>query len=149
MNTGQRTVATMLAVVALLLGLNLIVNLRPQEAAAQYLEAARARPPHVIQVETAGLGQTNSPVFRLWSDSVIEVAEFEYIGNVCLPEFPGVAWQELAETVALPPGVRITRIYTWGHHPDILLRLRSDGVVEQNYRAGGALGWCGWRTPPE
>ncbi len=146
MTNGQRTVTSLLAVVAVLLGINLIVNL-PPEAVAQdqfEFEFEAARTPHVIQVETATAGR----VYRLWSDGVIEVAQFEGMNTVtCLPS-GGLAWQEIAETVPLPPGVRITRIYTWGHFPDILLRLRSDGVVEQNIRSV-TLGWCGWRTPPE
>ena len=144
----RRNTAALLVIIAALLAVDIALRVSPREAVAQdqfEFEFEAARTPHVIQVEPANAGG----VYRLWSDDVIEWAEFEYIGNVCLPEFPGVAWQEIAETLPLPPGVRITRIYTWGHHPDILLRLRSDGVVEQNYRGGGALGWCGWRTPPE
>ena len=87
-------------------------------------------------------------VYRLWSDDVIEWANFGgFNTNTCLPS-GGLAWQEIAETVPLPPGVRITRIYTRNHSGQILLRLRSDGVVEQNLLTV-ALGWCGWRTPPE
>ncbi len=144
----RRNTTTLLVIIAALLAVDIALRVSPREAVAQdqfEFEFEAARTPHVIQVETLGPGP-DSRVFRLWSDGVIEDAVFDSIGSDCLP-VGGFAWQEIAETVVLPPGVRITRIYTWGHSPDILLRLRSDGVVEKNYR--GALGWCGWRTPPE
>ncbi len=144
----RRNTAALLVIIAALLAVDIALRVSPREAVAQdQFEFEAARFPHVIQVETSGasLGR----VFRLWSDGVIEDAVFDGIGSTCLLEFPGVAWQEIAETVPLPPGVRITRIYTWQSWPDKLVRLRSDGVVEQNYRPVGALGWCGWRTPPE
>jgi len=134
----------LLVVIAALLAANLFVNLPPQKAVAQpSLRVAEV--PHVIQVEP---GLVNARVYRLWSDGVIEEAVFESISS-CLPDEPptGFAWQEIPESMP-PPGVRITRIYTRGHSGRTLLRLRSDGVVEQNY-VSGSLGWCGWRTPPE
>ncbi len=143
----RRNTAALLVIIAALLAVDIALRVSPREAVAQdqfEFEFEAARTPHVIQVETPTAGR----VYRLWSDGVIEVAKFEGMNTVtCLPS-GGLAWQEIAETVPLPPGVRITRIYTWGHFPDILLRLRSDGVVEQNIRSV-TLGWCGWRTPPE
>ena len=140
MTMGQRTIASLLTVIAALLAANLIVSLPPQEAVAQ----THLKAPHVIQVV---VGPVNARVYRLWSDGVIEEAVFDDI-NSCLPNEPptGFAWQEIPESVP-PPGVRITRIYT-RHSGSTLLRLRSDGVLEQNWRSGD-LGWCGWRTPPE
>ena len=146
----RHNTTALLVIIAALLAVDIALRVSPREAVAQdqfEFEFEAARTPHVIQVETAGLG--HGRVFRLWSDGVIEDAVFDGINSACLPEFPGVAWQEIAETVPLPPGVRITRIYTRVHTQDLLLRLRSDGVVERNLRAGNALGWCGWRTPPE
>ncbi len=143
--------AALLVIIAALLAVDIALRVSPREAVAQdqfEFEFEAARTPHVIQVETLGPGPS-SLVFRLWSDGVIEEAKFEIINNGdCLPQTPGVAWQEIAETAPLPPGVRITRIYTRNHSTQILLRLRSDGVVEQNIRSV-TLGWCGWRTPPE
>ncbi len=138
----------LLVVIAVLLAANLFVTLPPQVATAQpSLRVAEV--PQVIQVEP---GLISASVYRLWSDGVIEEAVFESISS-CLPDEPptGFAWQEIPEP---PLGVRITRIYA-GHpldehnpsSPVTLLRLRSDGVVEQN-RLGGTV-WCGWVTPPE
>ncbi len=138
----------LLVVIAALLAANLFVNLPPQEATAQpHLRAVEV--PHVIQVEV-GLSPVgiNTRDYRLWSDGVIEEAVFDDL-NSCLPVEPpsGFAWQEIPESVP-PPGVRITRIYTRLHSGTTLLRLRSDGVVEQNYLSA-TPDWCGWRTPPE
>ena len=141
----RRNTAALLVIIAALLAVDIALRVSPTEAVAQDqfdLEAARS--PHVIQVGNA----SPSRVYRLWSDDVIEWADFENVNSSCLPA-DGIAWQEIAETVPLPPGVRITRIYTWRTHPGHLLRLRSDGVVEQNFRASNVLGWCDWRTPPD
>ena len=145
----RRNTTTLFVIIAALLAVDIALRVSPREAVAQDLfefEFEAARSPHVIQVETSGAGLGR--VFRLWSDGVIEVAVFGGINSDnCLPA-DGIGWQEIAETVPLPPGVRITRIYTRNHSTQILLRLRSDGVVEQNFRSV-TLGWCGWRTPPE
>ncbi len=151
MTKGQRTIATLLTIVAALLAANLIVNLPPQEATAQpHLTAAA---PHVIQFEP---NQSEfARVYRLWSDGVIEEARFEGFSNDgdCSPDSSGSGWQVMPETVPLPHGVRITRIYTKSHFGNggILMRLRSDGVVERNWHsaAPNPSDWCGWRTPPE
>ncbi len=144
----RRNTAALLVIIAAMLAVDIALRVSPREAVAQdqfEFEFEAARTPHVIHVETSGTGLGR--VFRLWSDGVIEVAVFGGINSTnCLPA-DGIGWQEIAETVPLPPGVRITRIYT-RHNQDILLRLRSDGVVEQNIRSV-TLGWCGWRTPPE
>ncbi len=144
----RRNTATLLVIIATLLAVDIALRVSSREAVAQdHFDFEAARFPHVIQVETSGAGLGR--VFRLWSDGVIEVAVFGGINSDnCLPA-DGIGWQEIAETVPLPPGVRITRIYTRNHSGQILLRLRSDGVVEQNLLSAGALGWCGWRTPPE
>ncbi len=65
----------------------------------------------------------------------------------CVPGAPGMGWQVIPETVPLPPFVRITRIYTGPHFSVRVVRLRSDGVLEQNDKLGSV--WCGWRTLPE
>ena len=142
----RRNTAALLVIIAALLAVDIALRVSPPEAVAQdQFEFEAARFPHVIHVETSGGGLGR--VFRLWSDGVIEVAVFGGINSTnCLPA-DGIGWQEIAETVPLPPGVRITRIYTRNHSGQILLRLRSDGVVEQNLLADP--GWCGWRAPPE
>ncbi len=141
----RRNTATLLVIIATLLAADIALRVSSREAVAQdQFDLEAARTPHVIQVEAT----PSDCVYRLWSDDVIEWADFGGIDTVtCLPA-GGIAWQEIAETVALPHGVRITRIYTGGHLGGQLVRLRSDGVVEQNHRSG-TLGWCGWRTPPE
>ncbi len=74
MTNGQRTVTTMLAVVAVLLGLNLIVGgLRP--AAAQEPEIRIFPEPPLPPVRlVAAFGTFTATNFnvRLWSDGVIE-----------------------------------------------------------------------------
>ena len=143
----SRPTALLLAIIAALLAANLIVNLPSQEAKAQPTTHLK-----VIQFEPGpGHHQGDAArVYRLWSDGVIEWAGWENVNSSCLPA-DGIAWQEIAETVPLPPGVRITRIYTWRSHPNMLLRLRSDGIVERNFQQNSSDGfaWCGWRTPPE
>ena len=140
----RRNTAALLVIIAALLAVDIALRVSPTEAVAQdQFDFEAARSPHVIQV-----GAPNPAfVYRLWSDSVIEWAAWENVNSSCLPA-DGIGWQEIAETVPLPPGVRITRIYTWQSWPAVLVRLRSDGVVEQNHRSG-TLGWCGWQTPPE
>ena len=131
----------LLAIIALLLAANLFVNLPPQVATAQpSLRAA----PHVIQFEP-GPGHHQGAaarVYRLWSDDVIEKARFEFFADPgsdpdCVPDSPGLAWQEIPESVALPPGVRITRIYARVQvgSGGTLMRLRSDGVVQRNWHS--------------
>ena len=134
----------LLVVIAALLAANLFVTL-PEAKAQPSLRAAEV--PHVIQVEPgAGLR-----VYRVWSDGVIEEAMFEDVNFDaklgCVPGVPGMSWQVLPETVPLPHGVRITRMYTGPHFSIRVLRLRSEGVVEQNDKFG--RDWCGWRTLPE
>ncbi len=133
----------LLVVIAALLAANLFVNL-PEAKAQPSLRAAAV--PHVIQVEP---GLISASVYRLWSDGVIEYATWND-QFACLPitDPPaGMDWEIVPELVPLPPRVRITRIYTRDQPGNILLRLRSDNVVEQNHRSG-TLGWCGWLSPP-
>ena len=140
----RRNTAALL-IIAALLAVDIALRVSPRVAVAQdQFDFEAARSPHVIQVEAT----PSDCVYRLWSDGVIEDAGFGGMNTVtCLPTGGGRVWQEIPETVTLPPGVRITRIYTAsGHIGGKLLRLRSDGVVEQNERGDN---WCGWRTPPE
>ena len=143
----SKPTAVLLAIIAVLLAVNLVVNLPPQVATAQPMTHLKAAAPHVIQVEPSLSGH----IFRLWSDGVIEEAVFDGLSAACLPNDGagpiGSGWQVMPETVPLPPGVRITRIYAGGY-ATVLLRLRSDGVVEENVLKMGEV-WCGWRTPPE
>ena len=144
MQIQSKPTTVLLAIIALLLAANLIVNLPPQEAKAQ--SHLHTLAPHVIQVEA--LATATGRVFRLWSDGVIEGAKFDDLAACVLLDPPtGFAWQEIVETDP-PPLARIVRLYIPDHSQEILLRLRSDGVVEQNRLGGGGV-WCGWRTPPE
>ncbi len=141
----RRNTAALLVIIAALLAVDIALRVSPREAVAQDqfdLEAARS--PHVIQVEPS-----SARVYRLWSDGVIEYATWND-QDACLPitnPHAGMDWEIITETVILPPVVRITRIYTRDQPGNILLRLRSDNVVEQNHRSG-TLGWCGWLSPP-
>ena len=103
----RRNTAALLVVIAALLAVDIALRVAPREAVAQdQFDFEAARTPHVIQVEPAN----TDGVYRLWSDDVIEWANFGgFNTNTCLPS-GGLAWQEIAETVALPHGVRITRI---------------------------------------
>ncbi len=78
----SKPTTVLLAVIAVLLAVNFVVNLPPQEATAQpSLRAAAV--PHVIQVEP---GLVNASVYRLWSDGVIEEAVFDGHGDTsCVP----------------------------------------------------------------
>ncbi len=141
----HRTTPALLVVVAALLAVDIALRMSPAEAVAQdHFDFEAARALHVIQVEPS-----SASVYRLWSDGVIEYATWND-QDACLPITnppAGMDWEIIPELVPLPPRVRITRIYTRDRPGHILLRLRSDNVVEQNHRSG-TLGWCGWRTPP-
>ncbi len=99
----RRNTATLLVIIAALLAVEIALRVAPSEALAQdQFDFEAARTPHVIQVGAPTAGR----VYRLWSDSVIEWAGWENVNSVCLPA-DWIAWQEIAETVPLPPGVRI------------------------------------------
>ena len=71
MTNGQRAIATLLAVVVLLLVINILTNVPGQEAAAQ----AQMQPhlPRVVAISTDTMpGGEFSRVFRLWSDGSID-----------------------------------------------------------------------------
>ena len=79
MTNGQRTVTTLLAVVAVLLGLNLILSGSPR-AVAQEPEIRIFPEPPVrithIAASTDSRTAVRKNLFRLWSDGVIEANSF-------------------------------------------------------------------------
>ncbi len=84
MTNGQRTVTTLLAVVAVMLGLNLIVRGSPT-AVAQGPTAAgpvQATPVSIAAVPSG----SGTKVYRLWSDGSIDVSGFNYSAtDICGP----------------------------------------------------------------
>lgn len=81
MNRGQTTVTTLLAVVTVLLGLNLIVKTSPA-AVGQEDE----RPPYVTGIawRQASKGSSVQHLYRTWSDGRLEQWAFsgcEFVGN--------------------------------------------------------------------
>ena len=76
MTTGRRTIVALLAVVAVLLGLNLFVSLPPQEATAQAQPPPFPPPvddsPRLVGITVTEAGASFQHVLRLWSDGVVE-----------------------------------------------------------------------------
>ena len=143
--TRPRTTHALLVVVAVLLGLNLTLRLSPPEAAGQEFEIladnARLR---VIQVSPSGGG--GCPIYRLWSDGVIEWATFIDMSQDCVLGTNGSAWSVIPEgPVPLPPSVRVIQIFTECTNNQVIREL-SDGTVQRNRWPGD---WCGWQDVPE
>ena len=70
MTKGQRTVVSLLAVVAVLLGLNLIVGgSTPAAAQAQGM----GRPPQAVAMLVGNFGPIGLSVFRMFSDGTVEL----------------------------------------------------------------------------
>ncbi len=145
MNTGQRTVASMLAVAAVMLGLNLIVgNLRP--VVAQEPEIGLFPEPMVRVIQLTSTG--GEVFYRLWSDGAIERNYWAPNSNCAPAGFCG--WEFVPDDVPPQQGARIIDIFGDEH---ALFRLWSNGVIErQEDLSGGAcstLAWCGWQVVPD
>ena len=81
MNEGQRTIATVLAVVAVLLGFNLIVRGSP-EAMARV--ATGPVQPTVVAGERHLAGQNLDRIWRWWSDGTVDASMvFTQFGQNC------------------------------------------------------------------
>lgn len=146
MTNGQRTVTTLLAVIAVLLGANLIVR-GPSHAAAQEPELrveGDRRMPRVIQIEPVG-----TLIYRLWSDGVIERA-VRNIPAPCSVEL-SCGWTVVADDSPPQPFARIVQIGHAGGGSDILYRLRSNGVLEWTRTTTASCDppWCDWQVVPE
>ncbi len=83
MNNGQRTVTTMLAVVAVLLGLNLIVRGSPP-AVAQGPTAAGPVQPTLVNGVAQWPNTTSHHIYRFWSDGAVDFTRFRVPAN-CVP----------------------------------------------------------------
>ncbi len=120
MTNGQRTTATLLAVVALLLGLDV------------YVHRATAQPqvqPHVRLVEA--FDGSGGFFARLWSDGLIE--EFD-------PTVTGVFdWVEVPGGAYAPP-TRVRAVSLSGRDTS-LIRAWSDGTVEKLVRSDDSGPW--------
>ena len=79
MNTGQRTVAGMLAVTAVMLGLNLIVRGSPT-AVAGGLNAAGPVLPTAVAMAVVDVGTGNFRMFRTWSDGQVDTTFVSFSG---------------------------------------------------------------------
>lgn len=73
MTRPQRTITTLLAVVAVLLAVNIAVSLNRQAGAQPQVQIA----PHVT-----GLAQNGSYILRGWSDGVVEFRRYTDCGGV-------------------------------------------------------------------
>ena len=84
----NKTTATLLAVVAVLLAANLIVEMNGQEAQAQLIG-----PPRVVGMTTFNVPSEST--WRIWSDGVVEYRPFgnDAEGNPCW--IPGLDWHEV------------------------------------------------------
>ncbi len=91
MNAGQRTVTTMLAVVAVMLGLNLIVKGSPTAVAVP-------RPPEPTAVALFACvgGASTERVYRLWSDGTVELNIVNAIASGCF-RHGWCGWQTVPE----------------------------------------------------
>ena len=149
MNSGQRTVASLLGVVAVILALNLVGDLLGQEYSSSrpYVlqteaEQSRPPPPTVVQINDA-----SRLVVRLWSDGLIETMDVTPL-FVC--QIVPCDWQTVPAG-APQPGARIVQIESLGRD---LLRLWSNGVVEMNQALWESEPpcfvpvWCGWQVLP-
>ncbi len=145
MNTGQRTVASMLAVVAVLLGLNLIVGgLRPAAAQEPEIGIFPEPPVRVIQLTSAG---GDGVFYRLWNDGAIERNYWAPNSNCAPAGFCG--WEFVPDDVPPQQGARIIDIIGDEH---TLFRLWSNGVIERQENLSGTCGtldWCGWQVVPD
>ena len=151
--TRQTTITTLLAVVAVLLGANLL--------RASASERARTQP-EFDHVAPGPLGATrvirialvsNDGLYRLWSDGTIERSTHDAT-DLCSG---GVwcEWEEVPDDVPPQPNARITQIEA--HASNWLYRLWSNGVVERNRIISSLhycpdpepVEWCGWQVVAE
>ena len=155
MSKGQRTIASLLAVIAVLL---LVLSGRPQTPEAIAHEFINLAPPprviQVLQIESVGV------IFRLWRDGTIETTGYDLVGDLCAPEW--CPWELVPDDVVPQPGTRIVQIT--GNHVQSrasLVRVWSNGMIERNYSTlvlgGGGDNafcipsgeWCGWKVVPQ
>ncbi len=148
--TRHRTTHALLVVVAVLLGLNLTLLLSPPEAAGQEFDI-RADAPHLRVIQVSPSGGGGCPIYRLWSDGIIERANLTDMTQDCVLGTNGSAWSVIPEgPVPLPPSVRVIQIFTECTNNQVIREL-SDGSVQRNAfrNVGGETVWCGWQDVPE
>ena len=149
MSTGQRTITSLLAVIAVVLVISITGSVSHQEAKAQVFEPL-SRP--VIQVAFSAAHNSDAPAFRLWQNGVIEWGQ---IGNIieCGSHDFICGWQVIPDPFPPPFNVRIVEIRARVGRS--LWRVLSDGTVEQNsIQTTGEdpcddVEWCGWVAIPE
>ncbi len=129
MTNGQRTVTSMLAVVAVMLGLNLIVKGSPT-AVAQEPEIRIFPEPPVRLVAAFGTFTATNFNVRLWSDGVIE----EFDPDAGVPD-----WAEVSGGAYMPPAQ--VRAVSLAGGDTLLIRAWSDGTVEKLSRNNDSVPW--------
>ncbi len=107
MQIPSKPTTVLLAIIALLLAANLIVNLTPQEAKAQtHLRAtAGDDDDDVVLVGISSYGQSNSSdtlLFRLWSDGVVEMRIAHPTSDASSPRQWRALWPEWVEIEDTP-----------------------------------------------
>ena len=132
MTNGHRTVAGMLAVVAVMLGLNLIVRGSPTAVAQEPEVGIFPEPPLPLVRLVAAFGTFTATNFnvRLWSDGVIE--EFD-------PEAGVPDWAEVSGGAYSPPAQ--VRAVSLSGVDGLLIRAWSDGTVEKLSRNNDSVPW--------
>ena len=95
MTNGQRTVAGMLAVVAVLLGLNLIVNGSPRAVAQEPEIRIFPKPPH-LEPTAVAIYSDPGYLYRLWSDGTVELNIVNAIASGCF-RHGWCGWQTVPE----------------------------------------------------
>ena len=140
----HRTTPALLVVAVALLSVDLALRLSPPKAVAQEPQVWPPPPVRVIQVSPSGGG--GCPIYRLWSDGVIEWATFIDMSMGCVLGTNGSAWSVIPEgPVPLPPSVRVIQIFTDCTNNQVIREL-SDGTVQRNKVPGI---WCGWQDVPD
>ena len=84
MNNGQSTIAVLLTVVAVLLGLNLIVRGSPSAGAQVASGPVQAVPVSLSTTQLIGVSVNDWHIFRLWSDGAVDSVRVTYTsGSGC------------------------------------------------------------------
>ena len=103
MNNGQRTVTTLLAVVAVMLGLNLIVRGSPPAVAQEPEIGIFPEPPPMEPTVVGGTAYENQfgghRVWRFWSDGTVDMSAFSIASGA------SCSVQESCGPVLMIPGI--------------------------------------------
>lgn len=141
LNSGNKTVAGLLAVVAGLLGLNVIVKGTPPARASQ----ARAGAGEPVLVDGDYTNEAGAKVWRFFSDGTVDVTNFSWQGG-CAPASscdPGEEGPHVVLPPAKPPGSPGPTIVAGRRQDTHILRYWSDGSVDvTTVSFAGDTNWC-------